>query len=210
MLLLIIKKTLTLMALIEPFAVVPLFLATVKDLSYSQKQKFAKSLGVTVAVALLVSGLFGIHLLHLLGVTLDGMRVGGGTITLILAIAMVVGHEKDVKQIPSDESESIAGQGHSIVPLGIPLLVGPATMAYSMIHSEWNSFGDVSVIVLPGILCGIMTWLVFSTSQRVQPYLTASALAIIEKLAGFLLAGIAIDLIAGGLSGLFPFLKVAH
>jgi multiple antibiotic resistance protein len=207
MLLLLLKKTLTLLALIEPFSVIPIYLATVSGLPDPMRERFARALGLTVAIALLLSGLFGMQLLSMLGVSMDGMRVGGGLITLILAIAMVIGHEKDVKQGPYDESESIKGQGHTIVPLGIPLLVGPATLAYMTIHSDWRGVTDVVGIVVPSLLCGIAVWVVFASSQRAQPYLTQSTLSIIERLAGFLLAGIAVDLIAGGLTGLFPILK---
>lgn len=209
MFILLLKKTLTLLALIEPFSVVPLYLATVEGLPAAAQKKFSKTLGLTVTIALLVSGILGLNLLAVLGVSLDGMRVGGGIITLILAIAMVVGHEKAVRQGPHDEALSIRRQGHSVVPLGIPLLVGPATLAYSMIHSNWHTPADVVGIVVPSILAGVAVWIVLATSQRAHPYLTPSALSIIERLAGFLLAGLAVDLIATGLAGLFPVLR-AH
>jgi multiple antibiotic resistance protein len=207
---LLLKKTVTLMALIEPFAVIPLYLATVAGQSKSAQKRFARSLALTVTIALLVSGFLGLQLLGLLGISLDGMRVGGGVITLILAIAMVVGHEKTVKQSPFDELASIQGQGHSVVPLGIPLLVGPATLAYMMVNSSYQSAAGIVGIVAPSLLCGFAVWLVFATSRRAQPYLSPSALSIIERVAGFLLAGIAIELIAAGLTGLFPVLKAAH
>jgi multiple antibiotic resistance protein len=209
MFLLLLKKTITLLALIEPFAVVPLYLATVKGQSEALQKRYAQALALTVTIVLLVSGFIGVQLLSLLGVSLDGMRVGGGIITLILAIAMVVGHEKAVKQSPFDETAAIEGQGHSVVPLGIPLLTGPATMAYMMVNSHTQSAADVVAILVPSLLCGIVVWAVFMTSRRAQPYLTPSALSIVERVAGFLLAGIAIELIAAGLIGLFPVLKGA-
>jgi multiple antibiotic resistance protein len=204
---LLLKKTITLLALIEPFAVVPLYLATIAGQPESVKKRFAQALAITVTVVLLVSGFFGLELLSLLGISLDSMRVGGGMIALILAIAMVVGHEKDVKRSPSDESASISGAGHSVVPLGLPLLTGPATMAYMMVNSSYRSAEDIVGIIAPSLCCGVIVWLVFTTSRRAERFLTPSALSIVERVAGFLLAGIAIELIAAGLTGLFPVLK---
>lgn len=205
----LLKKTLTLIALISPFAVVPLYLATIAGQPESVKKSFAQALAVTVAVVLLVSGFFGLELLNLLGISLNSMRVGGGLIALILAIAMVVGHEKDVKQSPHDESASINGAGHSVVPLGLPLLTGPATMAYMMVNSSYQTVEGVVGILVPSICCGGIVWAVFTTSRRAERFLTPSTLSIIERVAGFLLAGIAIELIAAGLTGLFPVLKGA-
>lgn len=207
MLALILKKTITLIALIGPFSVIPLFLATVKGQPDEVKQRFARALALTVTIVLLISGFIGLQLLALLGISLDSMRVGGGLITLILAIAMVVGHEKDVKQKPFDEAATIKGQGHSIVPLGLPLLAGPATMAYMMVNSSHDSAADVAGILVPSLLCGLIVWVVFTTSRQAERFMTPSALSIVERVAGFLLAGIAIELIAAGLTGLFPALK---
>lgn len=203
----LLKKTLTLLALIEPFAVVPLYLATVKGQPDIVKKRFARALALTVLVVLLISGFVGLQLLTMLGISLNGMRVGGGLIALILAIAMVVGHEKDVKQSPFDESASIQGQGHSVVPLGLPLLTGPATMAYMMVNSTHETAAGIIGIVVPSLICGFAVWLTFTVSRRAERFMTPSALSIVERVAGFLLAGIAVELIAAGLLGLFPALK---
>ena len=207
--LLILKKTITLLALIEPFSVIPIYLATVEGLPAAAQRRFARALGITVTVALLVSGLLGLHLLSMVGVSLDGMRVGGGLITLLIAIAMVVGQEKAVKQGHYDASASIDGRGASIVPLGIPLLVGPATLAYSMVTSSLGTSAEVGIVVIPSLICGLITWGVFASSQRASGFMTPSMRGIVERLSGFLLAGLAVDLIATGMLGLFPALKGA-
>lgn len=203
----LLKKTLTLLALIGPLSVVPLYLATVKGQPDIAKKRFAQALALTVTIVLLISGFIGLQLLSVLGISLNSMRVGGGLIALILAIAMVVGHEKDVKQSPYDETAAIQGQGHSIVPLGLPLLTGPATMAYMMVNSSHETVEGVVGILAPSLICGFLVWLTFTISRRAERFMTPSALSIVERVAGFLLAGIAVELIAAGLLGLFPALK---
>lgn len=200
----LLKKTITLLALVEPFGLIPLFLQATSGLMPHLRRQYARLLGVTVAVALIGAGLFGVHLLELLGLSLGGMRVGGGIIVLILAIAMVLGQEKAVKQTAAEASAAADRQGRGIVPLGIPLLAGPGALSYMMSSSPLNRPSDLMLVVVPGLMIGIITWATFHFASRTQRWLTPDKLNVIERLAGFLLAGLAVDMIAMGLKELFP------
>lgn len=71
------KKAITLFALVEPFAVVPLFVAASNGLDDVGKIRFAKKIAVSVTIALLVAAFAGMPFLALLGVSLGAMQVGG-------------------------------------------------------------------------------------------------------------------------------------
>ncbi|MDD5174862.1 MAG: MarC family protein [Sterolibacterium sp.] len=200
----LLKKTITLLALVEPFGLIPLFLQATGGLTTVLQRQYARLLGITVAVALLGAGLFGVQLLELLGLSLGGMRVGGGIIVLILAIAMVLGQEKAVKQTAAEASAAADRQGRGIVPLGIPLLAGPGALSYMMANSPLSQPSDLVLIVVPGLAIGIITWATFHYAAKMQSWLTPDKLNVIERLAGFLLAGLAVDMIAIGLKELFP------
>jgi len=202
----LLKKTITLLALVEPFGLIPLFLQATGGLSEIAQRQYARLLGVTVAVTLVGAGLIGTEVLDLLGLSLGGMRVGGGIIVLILAIAMVLGQEKAVKQTAAETSAAADKQGFGIVPLGIPLLAGPAALSYMMMHGPLQQPVDFMAIVVPGLVVGIFTWATFHFAARTQRWLTPAKLNVIERLSGFLLAGLAIDMMAMGLKELFPVL----
>lgn len=198
------KQTLTLLALVEPFGLIPLFLQATANLAAPAQRRYARALGLTVTVALVVAGLFGGAILDLLGLSLGGMRVGGGIIVLILAIAMVVGQEKVVKQTAAEASAAADRQGFGIVPLGIPLLAGPAALSYMISHGGTLPAMNLMLLIIPGALVGAVTWAIFHFAAKIQRWLTPATLNVIERLAGFLLAGIAIDMMALGLKQLFP------
>lgn len=201
---LLLKKTITLLALVEPFGLIPLFLQATAGLSPSSQHQYARLLGLTVTVALVGAGLIGAEILDLLGMSLGGMRVGGGIIVLILAIAMVLGQERLVKQTAAEASAAADRQGHGIVPLGIPLLAGPAALSYMMAHGGLHQVGDFALVVIPGLTVGAITWATFHFAGRTQRWLTPAKLNVIERLTGFLLAGLAVDMMATGLKELFP------
>jgi multiple antibiotic resistance protein len=203
---LLLKKTITLLALVEPFGLIPLFLQATGGLLPVSQRQYARLLGVTVAVALVGAGLIGTEVLDLLGLSLGGMRVGGGIIVLILGIAMVLGQEKAVKQTAAETTAAADRQGYGIVPLGIPLLAGPAALSYMMMHGPLQQPVDFLAIVVPGVVVGAITWATFHFAASMQRWLTPAKLNVIERLSGFLLAGLAIDMMAMGLKELFPLL----
>ena len=203
---LIIKKIITLFALVEPFSIIPLFMHATAGMPPGRSRAYARLLAITVVIALLVAGLAGSHILALLGITLPGMRVGGGIIVLILAIAMVLGQEKAVRQTEAERESGLELSGLGIVPLGIPLLAGPAALSYMVTQSNWHTPEDVVVLVVPVIAMGALIWGTFHFAVRMEEWLTPATLNVIERLAGFLLAGIAVDMMATGLREMFPVL----
>jgi len=202
----LLKQTVTLLALVEPFGLIPLFLQATDGLAAPAQYRYARLLGLTVTIALIGAGLFGTEILDLLGLTLGGMRVGGGIIVLILAIAMVLGQEKVVKQTEAETRAATDRHGFGIVPLGIPLLAGPAALSYMMSHGALLQGTDLLLVIIPGAVVGGITWATFHFAGRTQHWLTPAKLNVIERLTGFLLAGIAIDMMALGLKQLFPLL----
>ena len=191
----VIKKTLILLALVDPFMAIPLFLCATTDLSLPLRERYSRHLGITVALSLLFGGLFGLHLLNFMGVTLAAIQVAGGIIMFIVSLAMVIAKEETIKYTPGESEE--AASGPSIVPLGIPLLAGPAALSYVMATSQITEMGD---------WLGVATWLCFRFVSKGGKILTPGALKIIGRLAGFLLTAISVEMMATGFRHMFPIL----
>jgi len=203
---LLFKKTVALFALVDPITFVPLFLAATAGLARPDARAIARNAGLTVAIALVVAGLIGQTVLAILGLSLGGMRVGGGIIVMITAVAMVVGREKAVRQTEAEAAAPLDLSGRGVVPLGIPMLAGPAALSFMMTHGPMNSPNDYLEILLPPVLIGVSVWLTFFIALRSQRWMSPVATNVFERIAGFLLAGIAIDMIASGVKLLFPLL----
>lgn len=197
-----IKKTLALLALVDPLLALPLYISATSYLDSQAKRRFSQQLGVTVGLALLVGGLFGLHFLNLMGVSLSAIQVGGGAIVFVMALAMCIAKEEAIKYTAAESAKASAGP--SIVPLAIPLLVGPAALSYVMATSKIASLMDIPQVVLPPVIVGIATWVCFRLANRSGKLLSETTLSIVTRLSGFLLAAIAIEMMAAGLKGLFP------
>jgi multiple antibiotic resistance protein len=132
------------------------------------------------------------------------MQFAGGTIAMLVALAMVLAKEETVKMSAGEKTS--AETEASLVPLGIPLLVGPAALSYVRATSSFTQAWDVVNIVLPPVLVGLLTWGVFAMASRTQKLFSHNALSVLERVTGFLLAAIAVEMMATGLKGMFPIL----
>ena len=203
------KKTVTLLALVEPASMIPIFLATVEGLEMDEKARFARTIGVSVTLALLLAAFFGMPLFSLLGVSIGAMQIGGGIIVLLLAIAMVLGKETSFKGAPEDTA-FLTRRRPAIVPLVIPLLAGPAAFSYVMANSSLHRQADLIHVILPIVVIGIACWITFYAAARARSRIRQSTLDVIERIAGFILAAMSIEMIATGLRELFPILMPLH
>jgi multiple antibiotic resistance protein len=203
-----IKKAVTLFALVGPISMIPIFLAAAERLDGSGKARFAGTVAIAVTVALLVATFLGMPLLGFLGVSLGAMQVGGAIIVLLLAIAMVLGKETSFKGMSSVPAEQAVGDA-SIVPLAVPLLAGPAAFSYVMGNSTWDSYWDLVHVVLPILIVGLSCWITFRVACRAEKEIRKSTLDMVERIGGFILAAIAVEMMATGLRGLFPVLGPA-
>lgn len=202
------KKTITLIALVGPFSMVPIFLATTAGFTPQRRARFARTIAFSVTVALLVAAFLGMPFLGILGVSLGAMQVGGGVIVLLLAIAMVLGKETTFKGSPAaGNAEEIDVRPASIVPLAVPLLAGPAAFSYVMGSSEWNSYDDLIHILVPILAVGMACWITFHVASHAGRVIRESTLDIVERVGGFVLAAMAAEMMATGLRSLFPILR---
>ncbi|MDO8464889.1 MAG: MarC family protein [Gallionella sp.] len=200
-----VKKTITLLVLVGPVSMIPIFIAATEGLDLRGKVSFARTIGFSVTVALLVATFLGMPILGLLGVSLGAMQVGGGVIVLLLAIAMVLGKESTFKGSPSVTIENGVREA-AIVPLAIPLLAGPAAFSYVMGNSAWQTYADLIHVVVPILIVGFTCWITFHMACQAEKKIQQSTLDVVERVGGFILAAMAVEMMAAGLRGLFPML----
>ena len=100
-----------------------------------------------------------------------------------------------------------AGASIAVVPLTIPLLTGPATISTMVIYAEkTRHWWELGVLVGYGVVVALVTFLVFSASGRIARVLGQTGINIMTRLMGLILAALAVELLADGLTKLFPIL----
>ena len=89
----------------------------------------------------------------------------------------------------------------------MPLLAGPAAFSYVMANSGWHESAELIHVIVPILVVGLACWFVFRSAALAGKAARKSTLNLVERIGGFILAAMAIEMIAAGLRGLFPLLS---
>lgn len=179
-------------------ALVP-FVEMTAGMGAKTKGRVTRKMLVTAGVVSLILVILGEFLTKLLHFSTGSLSVAGGIILLIIAVTMVLGSGDSNKHNPATQQQD--PMRLAVFPLAVPYLLNPAgIVALVTLSGETGSLGAFGIVV--GILAVVIVLdiLVFRWANRVSDHLDESRMLVTEKVFGFLLAALAIQLILNGLS----------
>lgn len=179
----------TLIVIMDPPGTVPIFLALTDTLRVAERKRAA---WVAVAVAfgvIVVFALFGQAILDYLGISLPALQTAGGLLLLLVALQLLTG-ELD------DPSTPVTGNV-AMVPLGTPLLAGPGAIVATMVFVQRvDGVGDYLAVAAAIVAVHVLLWAFMRYSVVVLRVLRESGILLLTRIAGLLLAAIAVQLVA--------------
>jgi len=205
----LLKPLIALLAIVNPIGVVPFFIHFTQSLNADQRRRTIRVSAFTAFIVIAVSAIAGLKIIEFFGISLASFQVGGGTLLLISSIQMLNAQPAEGRKEDVSEGESKVDSGASIavVPLTIPLLTGPATISTMVIYADkTRHWWQIGVLVGYGVVVAVATFLVFSASGRIARVLGQTGINIMTRLMGLILAALAVELLADGLTKLFPIL----
>ncbi len=196
-----------LLVILDPFAVIPIFLSLTAGYSEAEKRKVVRTATFTVAVVLVVTAHAGEALLGWLGTSLGAFRVGGGIVLFMMAWAMLQAQVDRVRTSPS-EAQSAAGKASvAVVPIAIPLLAGPGAMSTVIITMHRSQAAYHPLLVTAVILIVVLVlWAALRMAKPIGDLLGEIGMNVLNRVFGLILAAIAVEVVANGLKQLFPVL----
>lgn len=180
----------------DPLGNIPLFIAALKRVSPERQRKVILRECLIAFATLLSFMLAGKRVLSVLHLTDESMTVAGGVILLLIAIRMIFpDHGTQMGDEPYEKEPFI-------VPIAIPLIAGPSALATVLLLSsrepnrmlEW-----VGALVI----CILITFTVFSLSNKLKKVLGEQAITAIERLMGLVLTAISVEMLLGGVTKYF-------
>jgi multiple antibiotic resistance protein len=201
----ILKNLTGILAIVNPLFAVPIFVGLTAKQSRLEQQRTARVTGVSVWVVLILAALFGALSLNMLGIRIDSFRVAGGILLLLMGITMLHAEPSGSRRKPEEIAEAEAKDNVGVVPLAIPIMAGPGAISLVILDYQqtvhWT--GQVGILVNITVV-SVLVWLTFSAAKRIADFLGTTGINIITRLLGLLLAALAVELIATGLTKLFP------
>lgn len=163
-----------------------IFISMTQEMSESERRAITRE---SILTALVVSLLFitlGKVIFKILGISADDFKIAGGLVLLIFAITDLIRHDEERRK-------PVGRVG--IVPIGVPLIVGPAVLTTILVLVE--HYGIIPTIISL-ILNLIIVWVSFINAKRIINFFGKGGIAAISKIMALLLASIAIMMIRLG------------
>lgn len=201
------KIFISLLAIVDPLAAVPIFISMTADESREQRRKTINNVAIGMSAILLATLFLGEMILQFFSITIDSFRIAGGILLLLMAIAMLHAKTSQIRQTHKEADESIEKQSVAIVPLAMPLLAGPGAISTVILAAHKASgAGHYLAISAEILLLSLVVWGALRLSSWFQKHVSTTGINIFSRIMGLILAAIAVEFIASGVKGLFPVL----
>jgi multiple antibiotic resistance protein len=193
---LFLRATITLFVIMDPPGTIPVFLALVGRRTPSTRIRAARQ---AVLVSLLVISLFAVGgnaVLDYLGIGIPALQGAGGLLLLLVALDLLTGRE-------NARPETAADVNVALVPLGTPLLAGPGAIAAVIVFVRGADGHPSAYLALAAAILTVhlLLFLFLRYSSLVIKLLRESGITLMARIAGLLLAAIAVQLVANSVRG---------
>ena len=185
------SATILLILTTDPLGNIPLFISTLEEVKPERRFRVITREVLIAFVLLLTFMLFGKTFLSVLHLSEEALSVAGGVILLLIAIDMVFPHRAEKRG-----AHEISGEPF-IVPLAIPLISGPSSMATVLLLASRNPGRSLE---WAGAICITMlvSYVVFLGAVRLRNLVGVETITAMERLMGLVLTAIAVEMLLGG------------
>jgi multiple antibiotic resistance protein len=190
---------------VDPIAVVPIFVGMTRTDSEEKKRAMAKRAAITAFAILTSFALAGAFVFRVLGVTLSAFKVAGGILLLMTSIEMLTGQKTRTRSTKEEEQEGEEKEDVAIFPLAIPLLAGPGSIATvtALMARAGHPIYAVPVVVAIGITC-FVSYLMLRAAVRISRLLGVTGMTVLNRVIGLIIGALAVQFVFDGLSDAFP------
>ena len=174
---------------IDPIGLAAIFLGLGQGVAAAQRQHIARQATLTGGAVALIFLFLGANIFAALGISASDFQIAGGFILFVLAAREIIHSAAKPEQIPHD---------FGVVPLGMPLIAGPALITTLIALAQ--TLG-VAVALTALVANLILVILAFTHSDRLGRLIGATGMRAISKIIAMLLAAIAVNMIRRGWAG---------
>jgi len=190
------EVTITLVVIMDPPGTVPVFLSLVGRRPKPARLGAARQ---AVLVSLGVISLFAIGgeaILSYLHIGIPALQGAGGLLLLLIALDLLTGRA-------TAEPQAVDDVNVALVPLGTPLLAGPGAIAATIVFVRQAEGETGSYLALASAILAVhlVLWLCLRYSTALIRVIKDSGITLLAKIAGLLLAAIAVQLVADSVRG---------
>lgn len=193
---LFLEASITLFVIMDPPGTVPVFLSLVGRKTPGARARAARQAVLVSLVVISVFAIAGQAILAYLGIGIPALQGAGGLLLLLVALDLLTGRSGSQPEVVEDVNVAL-------VPLGTPLLAGPGAIAATIVFVREASgrLGAYVALGLAIVAVHLVIYLFMRYSGLVIRLIRESGITLLAKIAGLLLAAIAVELVATSVRG---------
>lgn len=189
----IISAATLLFLVMDPLGNIPVFLSVLKDVAPERRTRvLIRELLLALGV-LVIFLFFGRYLLGFLQLSEHSVRIAGGIILFLIALKMVFPVARS-----AHAAEDLTGEP-LLVPLAIPMVAGPSTMAMVMLLAT-NNPGHMVKLSIALLAAWLLSSIILISANGLKRFLGQRGLIAMERLMGMLLIALAVQMLLLGIS----------
>ena len=190
----------TLLVVIDPLGLAPIFAALTRGYPAKRKRETALRGTALGTAILLIFALVGDVLLEALGIGIPAFRIAGGVLLFLLSLDMVFASPSGLRsRTVREQEEDDYGQDVSVFPLAIPLLAGPGAITTVLLYTGERTPAELGVFV--GVLLLVLLLTLFSllVAPRIMGLFGETGANVLSRVLGVLLAALAVQFVLDGI-----------
>jgi multiple antibiotic resistance protein len=170
----------------DAIGILPMFIGFTEHFKTKEKRRIILQSIITAFVIGIVFLFLGRWIFKILGVQVSDFKIAGGVVLLVISLRDMLRYERSAR---------ISGETIGAVPIGTPLVVGPAVLTTIIILLD--SYG-LYMTVLSFVINLMITWAIFYYSTAISNFLGRAGSKAFSKIANLLLAAIAVMMMRQG------------
>lgn len=197
----IFNSLITLLVVVDPPGLAPIFAALTKGYSGKRKRETAIKGVLVGTVILLIFALIGDVLLGALGISLNAFRIAGGILLFILALDMVFASPRGVRsRSVQEQEEEQYSQDITVFPLAIPLLAGPGAIATVLLFTGGSGPAELALFVAVLLFVLSLTLASLLLAPRIMNLMGETGSNVLSRVLGVVIAALAVQFVLDGVS----------
>jgi multiple antibiotic resistance protein len=193
-----VSEFVTLFLVINPFGVLPVFVALAGKLNPRAQRKLALD-AIAISFVVLVFFVFaGAFLLEQMGISIRAFQISGGILLFLVALEMLRGEAYTNAQLARQGALALA-----VYPLAIPKIAGPGAMLTVVLLTDDDRFNLAGQMITVGVLAGVLgiTFFILLAAGPISRLIGIAGVSVISRVMGMLLAALAVSMVLSAVGG---------
>ncbi|MBV8116825.1 MAG: MarC family protein [Candidatus Eremiobacteraeota bacterium] len=188
--------------IVNPFGGLAVFFALTSDDTDAERRSAAARIALYVVGILVAFALGGSYVLEFFGISLAALRIAGGLIVAHTAWTMVTASSR---LTPAENAEAAEKRDIAFTPMAMPMLAGPGSIGVAMaLAARPDPSTWIAGIMIAVVAMGAFIYVLLRVGAPLAKRMGPGVLGAIDRILGFLILAIAIELIITGFRGVYP------